>query len=139
MVDGIGKGGGVPPPAGGPKGPGGPSRPEGTGKAFDVQKTDAPRDAQAVQQTTAVTATPLEQLKTGKIDFERYLDMKVEEATSHLDGMTPVHLDTIRSMLRERMATDPELVDLLKQATGQAPSPPVDGSAGGGTSQEPEE
>ena len=124
MVDGIGKGGGVPPPAGGPKGPGGPSRPEGTGKTFEVDKTTHAREATAVEQAGAVSSTPLEQLKTGKIDFDRYLDMKVDEATSHLEGIAPSHLETIRSMLRERMATDPELVDLVKQATGHVPSVP---------------
>jgi hypothetical protein len=66
----------------------------------------------------------LEQLKAGKIDFNQYVDLKVDEATSHLEGLSPTQLDSIRSMLRDRMATDPELVDLVKQATGQAPSVP---------------
>jgi len=129
MVDGIGKGGGVPPPAGGPKGPsgpGGPKGPEGAGKIFDVHKPDAAREAQPAQPVTAISSAPLEQLKAGKIDVERYLDMKVDEATSHLDGMAPSQLEAVRSMLRQRMATDPELVDLVKQATGHAPRVPQD-------------
>jgi hypothetical protein len=127
MVDGIGKGGGVPPPAGGPKGPGAPKGPTGTEKTFDVHKTDVTREATAIEKTAATHGPgPLEQLKSGKIDFERYLDIKVNEATSHLEGVAPARLDTIRSMLRERMATDPELIDLVKQATGHVPTVPSD-------------
>ena len=121
MVDGIGKGG--------PRGVGqsppttGPARPAETGKTFEVDKPGAPREAHGVQ-ATAIEATPLEQLKAGKIDFDQYVDLKLHEATAHLEGLSPSQLDTIRSMLRDRMATDPELVDLVKQATGQAPRVP---------------
>ena len=122
MVDGIGKGG--PPRGVGQTGPTtGPARPAETGKTFEVEKPGATHQAQGVQ-ATAIEMTPLEQLKTGKIDFNQYVDLKVNEATSHLQGLSPAHLDTVRSMLRDRMATDPELVDLVKQATGQAPSIP---------------
>lgn len=121
MVDGIGKGG--PPRGVGPTGPTtGPARPAETGKAFEVEKPSA-SETKGVQ-ATAIETTPLEQLKSGKIDFNQYVDLKVHEATAHLEGLSPAQLDTIRSMLRDRMATDPELVDLLKQATGQAPSVP---------------
>jgi len=121
MVDGIGKGrpprgvGGTPPTTGA-------SKPAETGKTFDVQKT---REATAIEAPQQVNATgALEQLKAGKIDFNQYVDLKVEEATSHLEGLSPSQLDSIKSMLRDRMATDPELVDLVKQATGHAPSVP---------------
>ena len=126
MVDGIGKGGGVPPPAGGPKEPGGPKGPTATDKTFDVHEADVPREATAIEKTAGATVSPLDQLKAGKIDFERYLDIKVDEATAHLDGIGPAHLETIKSMLRERMASDPELVDLVKQATGHVPTAPSD-------------
>ncbi len=121
MVDGIGKGG--PPRGVGPSGPTAPTRPAETGKTFEVDKPGAPREAQGVQ-ATAIEASPLQQLKAGKIDFDQYVDLKLHEATAHLEGLSPAQLDTIRSMLRDRMATDPELVDLVKQATGQAPSVP---------------
>ena len=84
-------------------------------------KKEAP---QQVSSATAVEMSPLQQLKAGKIDFNQYVDLKLQEATSHLQGLSPEKLDTIRSMLRDRMATDPELVDLVKQATGHAPSIP---------------
>jgi hypothetical protein len=121
MVDGIGKGG--PPRGVGPSGPTAPTRPAETGKTFEVDKPGAAREAQGVQ-ATAIEASPLDQLKAGKIDFDQYVDLKLHEATAHLEGLSPAQLDTIRSMLRDRMATDPELVDLVKQATGQAPSVP---------------
>jgi hypothetical protein len=126
MVDGIGKGGpprgvgGTPPTTGASKpGVSSPQAGTPTGKTFEVGKT---REATAVEHVTG--SGPLEQLKAGKIDFNQYVDLKVQEATSHLEGLSPAQLDTIKSMLRDRMATDPELVDLVKQATGQAPSVP---------------
>jgi hypothetical protein len=118
MVDGIGKGG-PPRGVGGTPPTTGPAKPAETGKTFEVQKT---REATAVEHVNA--NGPLEQLKAGKIDFNQYVDLKVNEATSHLEGLSAGQLDTIKSMLRDRMATDPELVDLVKQATGQAPSVP---------------
>jgi len=133
MVDRIGKGGPPLPPAG----PTGPTRSQETGKTFDVQKPgpaaraaeEGPAGAQATR-TAEVAATggpsPLEQLKAGRIDLEGYLDLKVQEATAHLHGLSPVQLDSIRSMLRDRIATDPALADLVKQAAGQAPSVPED-------------
>ena len=120
MVDGIGKGG-PPRGVGGTPPTTGPVKPSETGKTFDVGKT---REATAIEAPVNVQNGALEQLKAGKIDFNQYVDLKMQEATSHLEGLSPAQLDTIRSMLRDRMATDPELVDLVKQATGQAPSVP---------------
>lgn len=120
MIDRIGKGG-APPPAAGPTGP---TQTEKTGKTFDVHKSEQARPPEATEQISSVATNPLDQLKAGKIDFDGYLDLKVNEATSHLEGLAPAQIDSIRSMLRERMATDPELVDLVKQATGRAPSVP---------------
>jgi hypothetical protein len=120
MVDRIGKGG-APPPAAGPTGPA-PS--EQTGKTFDVHGTEAPSATRAASQVAAPSVTALDQLKAGKIDLNGYLDLKVHEATAHLQGLTPAHLDSVKSMLRDRMATDPELVDLVKQATGNVPNLP---------------
>ncbi len=116
MVDRIGKGGPPPPTTTGAE------RPKETGKTFDVSQTTQAPAARPVDPT--MTVGPLEQLKAGKIDFNQYVDLKVQEATSHLEAMSPSQIDSIRSMLRDRMATDPELVDLVKQATGHAPSVP---------------
>jgi len=115
MVDRIGKGGAAPPVAPST----GAAKPQETGKTFDVQKTDATRQAEPVAR---ISPSALDELKAGKIDFDKYLDVKVQEATSHLEGLSPSQVDAIRSMLRDRMATDPELIDLIKQATGRVPS-----------------
>ncbi len=115
MVDRIGKGGAAPPAA-----PTGSARPKETGKTFEVGTTAAARPPERVD---SIQPPLLDQLKAGKIDFNGYLDEKVREATAHLEGLSPTQVDMLRATLRDRMATDPELVDLIKQATGHVPSP----------------
>lgn len=67
---------------------------------------------------------PLEQLRAGAITADGYLDSKVSEATAHLVALAPAHLEAVRSTLRERLATDPMFVDLVRTATGALASPP---------------
>lgn len=115
-IDRIGKGGAPPaqPPTTGPTAE--------TGKTFEVNRPDASAPARP---TSAVTGTsPLERLQSGKLDFDGYLDAKVDEATAHLKSVPKVQLEQIRTMLREQLSSDPALADLVKQATGRAPSPP---------------
>ncbi len=127
-IDRIGKGGSAPPPGATP----GASGAQKTGRPFEAEKPGAKPAAEhassAAQagQVHAAGASPLEQLKAGKIDMDGYLDQKVQEATVHLRGVTPAQLDDIRTLLRDRMATDPTLADLVKQATGEAPRIPDD-------------
>jgi hypothetical protein len=116
-IDRIGKGGGV----GKPPEIGGPSGAKETGRPFEVQKAEAPKPADAVNK-----AAPLERLRAGEIDINGYVDLKVEEATAHLKAMPANELDAIRKMLRDQMATDPALLDLVKSATGSVPSLPED-------------
>ena len=123
-IDGIGKGGG-----GIPTTPGttGPARAQETGKTFSVEKPEgatAPAQVGNVEGTEA--ASPLAQLRAGKLDLNGYLDAKVNEATAHLHDVPPAQLDTIKSMLRDRIASDPALTDLVQQATGQVPALPED-------------
>lgn len=121
-IDRIGKGSGAPPAAGGAGGTGAPTRTQETGKTFSVDKTEG---ATGVQATEAVHApSPLAELKAGRLSLDGYLDAKVHEATAHLEGMPPAKLETLKSMLRERLASDPTLTELVTQATGQAPTPP---------------
>ena len=122
MVDGIGKGGPKPPVTG----PVGTSKPVEATRPFEVQ-ADKPQATTAAQAAGAVSApTPLEQLKSGAIDLDKYVDAKLHEATAHLDGLDPVKLADLRAMLRDQMASDPTLADLFKQATGHAPPTPSD-------------
>ena len=114
-IDRIGKGGA---PVDVPKAE--PGRPaSGPERAFEVR-------AEKAEQARPATG-PLEQLRACKVDMEGYLQMKLDEATAHLHGISPADLQTIRSALRQRLASDPALVDLARQASGQAPAvPPED-------------
>ncbi len=72
--------------------------------------------------TLALSAsTPLEKLRAGEIDLDRYLDLKVNDATAHLGGLRAHEMEGLRSLLREQLTSDPSLVDLVQQATGQRP------------------
>ena len=115
-IDRIGKSG--PPPAQSPST--GPTAE--TGKTFEVKRTDANAPAQA---TNAATGTsPLEQLHAGKLDFDGYLNAKLDEATAHLKSVPKAQLEQIRAMLREQLSSDPALADLVKHATGMSPPSP---------------
>jgi uncharacterized protein (DUF2342 family) len=106
------------------------------GPAAEVPKAEAGRPAGGVErafearaekaEAASPTSAALQQLRAGKIDVEGYLQMKLDEATAHLQGLLPADLATIRKALRERLASDPALVDLAKQASGQAPPPAPD-------------
>jgi hypothetical protein len=67
--------------------------------------------------------TALERLRTGEVDVNGYLDLKVEEATGHLGALPASHLQAIRTALRERLADDPTLVELVRAATGSIVEP----------------
>jgi hypothetical protein len=116
------------PPAPPPNEVRGPSRAGETGRPFEVSKTAQPTGPQATSQAGQVDAArpPLERLRAGDITLNQYLDMKVHESTAHLGSLPPQQLEAIRRTLRDRMATDPALVDLVRSATGAAPEPPSD-------------
>lgn len=111
-IDGIGKPGGVP-GAGGVAGPGaaGPIR----GDSFQVGKTAS---------VAPVTGSdPLGQLQRGEINLDQYLDTRVSAAVEHLQGKLPVdQLDFVKQSLRDQLATDPVLVELVRRATGSVPA-----------------
>lgn len=114
-IDGIGKGGGAP-GVGAPTGATAPKAADAVERPFEVKATEA---------TTTVDATsPLGRLRAGEIGVEQYVDLKVDEATRGLEGLPKADLESIRSMLRARVAEDPALVDLVRSATGKAPHPP---------------
>jgi hypothetical protein len=83
-----------------------------SGAEFKVQKSEA---APAVR-------APLDQLRAGEISLSQYLDIKVSEATAHLDQRLSVEqLDFIRNSLREQLTSDPLLAELVKASTGSLP------------------
>jgi len=121
-IDPIGK---KAPPAPSPE-TSGPARSGGAAGSFGpFEAPRAPAPAQAAPVGTELGA--LEQFRNGHLDLQGYLDLKVSEATAHLSALPPVQLDAIRKALRDRLAVDPALVDLVRAATGKVPEPP-DGS-----------
>jgi hypothetical protein len=118
MVDRIGKGGPkVPTPA-----TGGTPKAGETGRAFEIKKPEGADPSAAAHAASAVSGqTPIERLRSGQLDLHGYLDAKVKEATSHLQGLSPAELDALKSMLRDQVASDPALADLFEKATGHAP------------------
>lgn len=125
-IDRIGKGGGLPPTpdAKGAGAVGPAAKPE---KAFEVEKTSTATAAQKAGEVEGASATsPLSRLRAGEIDVNGYVDLKVDEATSSLHGLPPAELDEIKSMLRDKLRTDPGLVELVRSATGKIPTPPED-------------
>lgn len=111
-IDRIGKSGGV------------PTTPE-VGEKAPVEKTfsvDRSAPVGGVEQVDK--ASPLERLKAGEIDVNQYVDLKVDRATQGLQGLSPDDLADVKQVLREQMVSDPEFVDLVKQATGKVPQAP---------------
>ncbi|MDB4933700.1 MAG: hypothetical protein JWP87_672 [Labilithrix sp.] len=128
-IDRIGKGAGLPPsPEAQPAG--GPSKADRTDRAdapFKVDRADATNAASPAARTDGVDqASPLGRLRAGEVDVHGYIDLKVDEATSALKGLSAAELDEIKSMLRDQMKSDPGLADLVRTATGKMPTPPED-------------
>ena len=130
-IDRIGKGGALPPT---PETQGtGSAAPTGAPGAFKVDRADPATQAsgaERAERTGAVAATdaasPLARLRAGELDVRGYIDLKVDEATSALQGMSSAELDEIKSVLRDQLSTDPGLADLVRTATGKMPTPPED-------------
>ena len=118
-IDGIGKGGGVPP--GGVPGEGAIDQAGATRAPFSVDRSEA---AAGTSEVSAASKSDAARVRAGEISIDQYLDLKVNEATHHLEGLGAENLSAIKSMLRDQLASDPALADLVKSATGQAPSAP---------------
>lgn len=121
-IDRIGKGGAPPIDPSGAAG--------GVEKAGSVEKTfsvGGSEQAHASADVSGMDATaPLARLRAGEIDVNGYVDLKVEEATKGLEGLPASDLADIKQLLRDQMATDPGLVELVTKATGSPPTPPED-------------
>jgi hypothetical protein len=121
-IDQIGKKG---PPLPPPKDAVGAAGRTETARAFDASAVRATPTAPP-SEALEPTRTALERLRAGEVDLDGYLDLKVSEATAHLAAMPALQLEALRDALRDRMASDPMLVDLVRTATGRAPEPPGD-------------
>jgi hypothetical protein len=134
-IDRIGKGG-APSPA--PPASGGANRTgptTGANRVFEVPEASGPAapsatgssaSAASATQAGPVEGDSLRALRSGAVDVDGYLDLKVDEATAHLGPMPAADRVRLRAALRERLATDPTLVDLVKSATGSVPRVPDD-------------
>ena len=116
-IDRVGKSGGAPAPLPGAEDA---SKATGVSRPFEAHVEDA--SAKGVERASGAAATPLEKLRAGEVDVHGYIDLKVEEATSHLQGLDATELAAIRNMLREELAADPGLAELVRRATGQLPA-----------------
>lgn len=122
-IDRIGKGGALPqaPETGARVG----TDKTGAAAPFKVERQAPAGAAEGTRAAdSATTASPLARLRAGEIDVNGYVDLKVDEATKGLKGLSSSELSEIKSMLREQMSTDPGLMDLARTATGNVPSPP---------------
>ena len=95
---------------------------------FTIDRADSANAAQRAGNVESATpaTSPLGRLRAGEVDVHGYIDLKVDEATSALKGMTLAELDEIKSVLRDQMKSDPGLADLVRTATGKMPTPPED-------------
>jgi hypothetical protein len=118
-IDRIGKGAGGVAPLPGAQGTG---KTEGATRAFEVRAE--PGATKEVDAAKGVTGTPLERLRAGEVDVHGYIDLQVDEATAHLKGLDASELESIKSLLRDELAGDPGLADLVRRATGHLPTPP---------------
>jgi hypothetical protein len=137
-IDRIGKGAGLPPTpegagAGGAGGVGKTDatfkvdRPDASGATSATRGAGAANEANAAERAGGVDATsPLARLRAGEVDVHGYIDLKVDQATSTLKGLSAAELDEIKSVLRDQMKSDPGLSDLVRTATGKMPTPPED-------------
>ena len=122
-IDRIGKGG-ASPPTPEAHGPSGVEKKGSVERPFQAERPDPTKRAEA---PAPVESTPLARLRAGEVDMNGYLDLKVDEATKSLpEGLATHEIDEIKKVLRDQMATDPGLVDLVRTATGQIPKPPED-------------
>ena len=111
-IDRIGKGSGATPAAGVGQ-PSSSSDVAKSGAEFKVPKSDA---------ALPLAPAPLDRLRAGEISVAQYLDIKVSEATSHLERrLGTEQLEFIRNSLREQLASDPLLGELVKASTGSLP------------------
>jgi hypothetical protein len=108
-IDRIGKGAGI-------TGPQAPATTEigGAKRPFEVPKAGATSGAEATN--------PAERVRNGQLDVNGYLDVRVNEATSHLEGkLGPTDLANVRESLRAQLENDPALREMVQAATGAQP------------------
>jgi hypothetical protein len=97
-----------------------------TGSVGETFSVEAGAKTTEAAPTESVRGRALARLQAGEIGVDGYVSEKAEEATADLAGLSPAELDDIKKLLRDQMATDPGLRDLVQAATGQTPKIPND-------------
>jgi hypothetical protein len=127
-IDGIGKNPGLPPAVG--VGTGAVGSTHAPSQAFQAERTGETSETTGAVNTSSAgnvdaanANSPLARLRSGEIDVNGYVDLKVEEATSGLKGLSAGELAFIKSALRDQTVSDPGLADLVHMATGRMPDP----------------
>jgi hypothetical protein len=65
----------------------------------------------------------LDNLRAGKITRAEYYDAMVELGLAHLQGRVPAdQLDVVRERMREEIETNPVLIRMVADATGESTS-----------------
>lgn len=106
-IDGIGKPPGLPPA------PGVSGVQPARGETFRVAEA-APVEASGQSEA-------LGKLRRGEIDLDAYLDTRVADAIAPLENkLSSEQLDFVKQTLRDQLATDPVLVELVHRAAGTA-------------------
>lgn len=108
---------------GGPGGSGPPGKVGGVGVA-QAPATSAPTGAkfgdalESVEKASkSSAASPLEQLRAGELDLKGYVEVRVREATAHLEGvLAPKDLEKVQDELRDVIENDPDIAALVKGA-----------------------
>ena len=101
------------------------------GSIGGVQSGEAARGTEPFTVDRSAPASPsdrvsaaLSSLQRGELSLDQYLDGRVTDATNHLAGkISPEQLDFVKQSLRDQLATDPVLVDLVQRTTGSSPAP----------------
>ncbi len=112
-IDGIGK-----PPGGGIGGIGGVPGKDAASAAEPFKL-----DASAPSAASGKVSEALSSLQRGELTLGQYLAGRVSDATRHLVGkLSPDQLEFVKQSLRDQMATDPVLIELVQRTTGSVPA-----------------
>jgi hypothetical protein len=66
----------------------------------------------------------LRRFRRGELSLDEYLDEQAEEAMAHVKGRVPADtLASIRFVLREKLRSDPVLIEMVRRTTGLVPWP----------------
>lgn len=83
-----------------------------SGSSF-AETLDRTREASKVSEPGAAT-TPLARLQAGQISVDQYIDAKLDEAMSSVQGLDADQKLTLREDLRARMTEESHLSDLMQ-------------------------